>query len=102
MFGGLPQGQGLSRIELDHQNSVAMVKSIQAAGVGLSVRDGHGEVWMGDSLLIVFGGYEAVLKRRADPIVHILNTSKFRRIYCLGFLLRNDSKSNDLPRSKQL
>lgn len=74
-FGGDPGPRGLFRLELDSHNSVATMRSVYAAGVNPSTRNGHTAVWISHSLMVVWGGFE-ISSKDGDANIHVFNASK--------------------------
>lgn len=76
MFGGFPKERGLFRLDLDTHNSVAIIRNVQAAGVCPSLRNAHSAIWIGSSLMLVWGGYDTLPRDYSDVDIHIFNASK--------------------------
>lgn len=76
MFGGAPIPQGLFRIELDVHNTVATIRAVQSAGAPPSLRTAPA-VWIGNSLMVVWGGFNTSVAGLSDTNIHVFNTRKF-------------------------
>lgn len=81
MFGGRPGPRELFRLELDTRNSVATIRSVKAAGIGPSPRHAHSAVWIGTSLMVIWGGHNTLPQAYSDTDIHVFNTSKSCRTW---------------------
>lgn len=79
---GPPNHPRLFRIDLDTRNSVATIRSVQAAGASPSPRYAYSAVWISDSLMVVWGGRHISTQSHSDTDIHVFNTSEF---FCTDF-----------------